>query len=175
MPLPFNYEIRWKNYRCFQDTGWIVIRPLTILIGPNNAGKTSVISPILLLNQTMTSRDAITPLVTRGPLVDAGTFKDIVYNRDLSREIFLGFRFHVHDISADVSEIGQYPPGALEISLRSGEQPQDIILKRYELFDIYKRLYFRRSRRRNGTYTLDGLKMSQMTPAERRGVRESRP
>jgi len=49
MAMHVDYEIRWKNYRAFEDTDWVKIRPLTVIIGPNNSGKTSVISPILLL------------------------------------------------------------------------------------------------------------------------------
>src|SRR5687767_8463466 len=125
MSLHVNYEVRWKNYRCFTDTGWLHLLPLTVLIGPNNAGKTSIISPILLLNQTMTSRDAVTPLVTRGPLIDAGTFKDVIHNRDTDKELFLGFRFHVHEEREDIGEVWQYPPGVIEITLKAGEWPQE--------------------------------------------------
>jgi len=89
-----NYEIRWKNFRCFRDTGWITIRPLTVLIGPNNSGKTSVMAPFLLLSQTIKSPDAATPLVTRGPLIDAGNFSDIVFNHDTRLNLFFGVRFH---------------------------------------------------------------------------------
>lgn len=175
MPLHYNYEIRWKNYRCFTDTGWVAIRPLTILIGPNNSGKTSVISPILLLNQTMSSRDQVTPLVTRGPLIDAGTFKDIIHKRDISRDLFLGFRYHVHDLREDIKEVGSYPPGVAQVTLTAGEQPQDIQLKRYELLDIYKRRYLQRVRHKSGKYSLKGLRQKLMTKGERAAIRNSRP
>jgi len=105
MALHSDLEIRWKNYRAFEDTKWIKMPALTVLIGPNNSGKTSIISPLLLLNQTMSSRDAVTPLVTRGPLVNAGPFKNIVHNHDISKLVFLGLRYHMHDLRAKVDKI----------------------------------------------------------------------
>src|SRR5205814_1200192 len=57
MALHIDYYVRWKNFRAFADTNWIVIKPLTILIGPNNAGKTSMTAPLLLMSQTLWSKD----------------------------------------------------------------------------------------------------------------------
>src|SRR2546425_97091 len=79
-----DYAIRWQNFRGFADTGWLTLPPLTILIGPNNSGKTSVITPLLLMNQTLQSRDASTPIVTRGSLLDAGSFQNLLTEHDLS-------------------------------------------------------------------------------------------
>ena len=121
MALHVDYEIRWKNFRSLTDTGWITIKPITILLGVNNAGKTSVLAPLLLLNQTMIARDAVTPLVTRGPIVDAGTFKDIVNNHDLDKDIFFGVRFHTHDPRPKLAKVGSYPPGAVEFFFFIGE------------------------------------------------------
>lgn len=175
MALHVNYEIRWKNFRCFRDTAWITLRPLTILIGPNNSGKTSILAPILLLNQTMNSRDIITPLVTRGQLIDAGTFKDVVYGHDTTKELFFGLRFHVHEAREQIGPVGESPPGVLTVTLKAGDQPQDVVLKRYELFDVYQRPFLSRSRHRSGSYTLSGLQLELMAKKERDAVRSSRP
>ena len=145
MTLHVHYEVCWKNYRAFEDTSWLTIRPLTILIGSNNSGKTSIISPILLMSQTISSRDAMTPLVTRGLLADAGIFKDIIHNHDTSKSLFFGFRYHVHDPQGKMEEVGAYPPGAAEVTLTAGERPEDILLSRFALSDIYKRPFLARS------------------------------
>jgi AAA15 family ATPase/GTPase len=52
MAVHSTYEVRWKNFKGFEDTDWIKIKPITILIGANNSGKTSFLAPILLMNQT---------------------------------------------------------------------------------------------------------------------------
>jgi len=175
MALHSDYEIRWKNYRAFEDTGWIKIRPLTVLIGPNNSGKTSITSPLLLLDQTMSSRDAVTPLVTRGPLVDAGPFKNIVRNHDTGRAVFFGLRYHIHDQKGKIGEVGTYPPGAAEVTLAAGDRSEEIVLRRFELFDLCKRPFLRQSRNSNGTYTLVSEPLKSMKAKERRAVRNTRP
>src|SRR5271155_4427311 len=175
MALHTDYEIRWKNYRAFEDTKWIRIRPLTVLIGPNNSGKTSIISPLLLLDQTVASRDGVTPLVTRGPLVDAGLFRNIVHNHDVSEPLFFGLRYHMHNLRGKLGKIGSYPPGALEVTLVAGDRPEDIVLKRFALFDILQRPFLHRSRNRDGTYSLESHAFRLTSQRERGAVRETRP
>jgi predicted ATPase len=171
-----DYEIRWKNYRPFKDTDWITVRPLTILIGNNNSGKTSVVSPLLLMTQTMSSRDVLTPLVMRGPLIDAGTFKDIIHNRDTSQALFFGLRYHLHDQSKrSIKPVGEYPPGAVELQLTSGERPEDIRLQEFALYDIYKRPYLSQIRNADGTYSLAFVGDQKLSQDESRAIVESRP
>jgi hypothetical protein len=174
MALHSDYEIRWKNYRAFEDTGWINLRALTVLIGPNNSGKTSVISPMLLLNQTMSSRDGVTPLVTRGPLVDAGYFKNIVHNHDISKRLSLGLRYHLHEEKGKIGKIGGDPPGGVELTLVAGKRSEDIVLRRFALFDVLRRPFLVETRSLNGTYTLksDAFKLSKR---ERQAIRQSTP
>jgi hypothetical protein len=72
-------SIRLRNFRCYHDSGEIPIRPLTLIIGPNNVGKSTLLNSILLLKQ---SADVDTPretVITSGPLVDLGGFADILY------------------------------------------------------------------------------------------------
>jgi len=175
MALHSDYEIRWKNYRAFEDTGWINIRPLTILIGPNNSGKTSVISPLLLLKQTMSSSDGVTPLVTRGPLVDAGYFKNIVHNHDISKPLFLGLRYHLHEEKGKIDKIGSYPPGGIELTLAAGERAEDIVLRRFALFDVLRRPFLVESRNRNGSYMLKSDAFRLVKRRERDAIEQSRP
>jgi len=107
-----NYEIRWRNFRSFDDTGWLSLKPLTILIGPNNCGKSSIIAPLLMMSQTLMSSDMSSSLVTRGPLIDVGTYKDIIRDHDSTRDLTLGFRFHLHKREGEeLKQVGQYPPG----------------------------------------------------------------
>ena len=170
-----NYEVRWKNFRCFRDTGWLTIRPLTVLIGPNNSGKTSVIAPLLLLTQTMLCRDPVAPLVMRGPLVDAGTFQNIVFNHKTSLDIYFGMRFHTHDPHRSIKKIGEYPPGVIELIFAKGKTPQVCVLKSYALQDTFKRPFLRRTRLSSGNYSLKGIQIQKLQAAERRALRRSQP
>ena len=168
-------EVRWKNFRCFRDTGWLIIRPLTVLIGPNNSGKTSVIAPLLLLNQTLLSRDTVTPLVMRGPIIDVGTFRDIVFNHDTKLDMFFGVRFHTHNPDRSTRKVGTYAPGALELTFSRGATPHVSVLKRYAVYDIYKRLYIKRNRLSSGRYTLSGIQTHKLKTDERRTLQRSQP
>lgn len=71
-------EIRLRNFKCYRDTGRVRLRPLTLLIGPNNAGKSTLLQSLLLLKQTYEDREPTNALVTSGPLVDLGSFHDIL-------------------------------------------------------------------------------------------------
>jgi hypothetical protein len=178
MPLHRDYEICWRNYRGFENTERIAIRPLTILLGPNNAGKTSIISPLLLLNQTMISRDSETPLVTSGALVDAGHFKDIIHNHDTSKSLFFGFYYHLHERlrkRRQIQGVGAYPPGAIEVTIGASKASQNMVLQNFEVFDVYERLFLQKTRRRDGSYSLKAKALGKMAPEEKYAIAHTKP
>jgi len=71
-------SIRLKNFRAFTDTSPIGLAPLTIIVGPNNAGKSSLLNSLLLLKQSVADESSSEPLTVSGPTVDLGSFDDIV-------------------------------------------------------------------------------------------------
>jgi hypothetical protein len=175
MALHTDYEFRWKNYRAFEDTDWIKIRSVTVLIGPNNSGKTSLTSPMLLLDQTIASRDALTPLLTRGPLVDAGSYKNIIHNHDTSKKLFLGIRYHLHMLKGKPSRIGAYPPGGVELMMEQGKRSEDIVLREFALFDFLNRPFLRQLRDDDGSYNLESDAFKLTRPRERKAIHDTRP
>ncbi len=168
-------QIRWKNFRGFRDTGWLEIKPLTILIGANNAGKTSLVAPLLLMDQTLSSPDQHMPLVTRGNLYDAGTFADLIRNHDKSNELFFGIRFHLHEHHDKVRPVDDYPPGCLELTFGAGKTAEEVLLKRYAVFDVFNRPYLYRSLQAAGNYSLAGIPTAHLKSLEHKVIRESRP
>lgn len=81
-------NLRLKNYRCFTDTGDIKFRPITILIGANSTGKSSVLKFFPLLKQTV--GEFVNGLfLWTGPLVDLKDFKNTL--RDDEKEMTIGF------------------------------------------------------------------------------------
>ncbi len=175
--LHSDYQIRWKNFRRFEDTGWITLRPITLLIGANNSGKSSVLSPLLLLSQTISSSDSEAPLIPRGRLVDVGNYKDFINSHDESRELFLGLRFHSHrPEKGKIGKVGDYPPGAIELTFARGDEPQHLILKKYEVFDIFGRPYFSRALMPDGKYSLEGnISLKKMSAAEKAAITDASP
>jgi len=74
-----------ENFKAFGGRRTIPIRPLTLIFGPNSAGKSAILQSLLLLKQTMDSSASYAPLQPRGELVDLGTFEDMLHRHDRSR------------------------------------------------------------------------------------------
>ena len=94
-------QFRIENFRLFRDSGWLDLAPLTCLVGRNSSGKSSVLSALLLLKQSVENEvfgSAITPLALSGQYCDLGQFKDVVHNHDLKCEISFSFRVPVSHV-----------------------------------------------------------------------------
>jgi len=72
-------SIKLKNFRAFQQDIDVRIRPITILIGRNSAGKSTLIKFLLMLQQTLESSESSEGefFSTEGRHVSLGTFKDL--------------------------------------------------------------------------------------------------
>ncbi len=69
-------NIKLANFRAFQDEVSVRMRPITVLIGRNSAGKSSLIKFLLMLRQTLESQgDAF--FATDGEHVRLGTWLDL--------------------------------------------------------------------------------------------------
>jgi hypothetical protein len=170
------FQVRWQNYKGFVDTGWIDIRPITVLIGPNNAGKSSFITPLLLLKQTLDSRSEDIALITRGDLANVGRFEDVVTDHDLRREIVLGLRWDARTPTAKDPPLPEVPPGAAEFAFSARHSPE-IVLTRYEVRDEVGRSMLTRRRRPSGSYTIADIPtkpppVKQRTRGDRAAVNE---
>ncbi len=82
-------HISMSNYRAFKNAQFDLSR-LTIIVGPNNSGKSALLSVLGLLSQTLKSGDTKVPLLLRGDLEDLGTYKDAVHGND--RRSHMSFR-----------------------------------------------------------------------------------
>ena len=68
-------ELKLSNFRLFGDEVTVRFRPITILIGKNNAGKSSIIKFLMMLKQsTMDTRSFLT---TSGKEADLGVFHEL--------------------------------------------------------------------------------------------------
>jgi AAA ATPase domain/Protein of unknown function (DUF3696) len=71
-------RVRLRNFRCYLDSGDVTLRPLTIIVGPNNSGKSTLMDALLLLKQTLAEEPRSEPLITSGGDVDMGGYFDIL-------------------------------------------------------------------------------------------------
>lgn len=82
-----------ENYRAFPKLD-IELSKINLFFGPNNSGKSSIISIINLLSQTEKSPDDKVPLLLRGTKEDLGTFRDLVHNHDLKKTVTIGIQYN---------------------------------------------------------------------------------
>ena len=84
-------RIYTENYRAFENLD-IDLSKINLFFGPNNSGKSSILSIINVLTQTLNSSDQTVPLLLRGTKEDLGTYRDLVFNHDVTKEIFIGIQ-----------------------------------------------------------------------------------
>jgi predicted ATPase len=85
--------LRIRNFKCLADTGKLPMRPVTFLVGPNSSGKTTIIQSLLLLRQTVESRDLKNPLSINGPYVQLGSYPDLLFMHDKKARLHLEIEF----------------------------------------------------------------------------------
>lgn len=83
-------DLHIKNFKSLRDSGKLDIKPITFLVGPNSSGKTSFFQSILMLRQTVESKDPKSALILRD-YIDLGSFKDVVWKHDLKNSITINF------------------------------------------------------------------------------------
>ncbi len=88
--------VRLLNFRGWTDEHWqpgVELRALTVLLGRNSSGKTSLIQPIRLLKQTVRSGDDATQLELGSDdpeMLEVGEFSSLVHNGDKDSLVGLG-------------------------------------------------------------------------------------
>lgn len=139
-------DIKLKNFKAFSDVE-IETKPITLFLGPNNSGKSSILALNRLLTQTIQSYDHTVPLLLNGPLGDFGTYKDIVHGNSTKKHIEI--KISMPKISdknrrrALLYGVKQIPEGKLALRLkykfRSGLR--EIVLKELELISGSQTLF----------------------------------
>lgn len=89
-------QLRIRNLKAWGDQLWhsgVALAPITLLLGPNSAGKTSILQVPLLLKQTFESPDRKLGLNLGGQatdLVDLGSFESAIHDHEPHRELGFG-------------------------------------------------------------------------------------
>ncbi len=92
-----------QNFKAFQDTGEIEIKPITVLAGPNSGGKSSILQSLLLLKQTLETAEPNVALNLDGRFLQFSKFSELVFGKPQLRscEIIYKIGFEVN-VSAEV-------------------------------------------------------------------------
>jgi putative AbiEii toxin of type IV toxin-antitoxin system/AAA ATPase-like protein/uncharacterized protein DUF3696 len=90
--IPHFTKLHLRNFRGFRYARGIPLVPLTFLVGPNSSGKSSIFDALLFLAQSAIGPigDPFVPNWT-GPLVDLGSYKDVVFRHYHNVGIRVGY------------------------------------------------------------------------------------
>ena len=82
-------RLRLENFKSWEDTGDIALKPITGFLGANSSGKTSLFQALLLMKQTSDSSDhgAVFHFGNEKTLVDLGDFESVVHRHDTERTL----------------------------------------------------------------------------------------
>ena len=84
------FALRIQNLRCLKDTGYLELKPLTLMVGRNSSGKSTFLRFLPLLQQSM-NRPTRGPILWNGDLVTFGSFDEAV--RQNGGDSWIGFGF----------------------------------------------------------------------------------
>ena len=90
-------RIEITNFKGISDRQVIELRPITLLFGPNSAGKSTILQALHYLREIL-ERGNTNPDTLAGGSMDLGGFETLVHNHELERTITLKV---VMDISVD--------------------------------------------------------------------------
>lgn len=135
--------IRLENFMAFEDTGWVELRPITLLFGRNSSGKSVLIRALLLLRQSLQPPDDRVFVYSTPFGVDLGGFREMVHCGQ--EEGIVRFHFRCTDvefenllIQSQLPNVREKASATLQLALgyaaaRDGETPNP---DRIELADL---------------------------------------
>lgn len=90
-------QIEIENFKGIGERQIVEIRPITLLFGPNSAGKSTVLQALHYLREVL-ERGNVDPDVTiAGGLIDLGGFTTLVHNHELNRAVTLKVTMDLSD------------------------------------------------------------------------------
>jgi hypothetical protein len=153
------------NFKAFGATQRIPLKPLTLIFGPNSAGKSSVIHSLALAHEARRSGnlDAFRTDIG-GTSIDLGGFRQYVFRRDPARRVEWMAEIDVAKLRGRLAEL-LAPVGNTSVAIAFGLPLDDLgapvtgqvpSLATYEVLGDGKTL-LRMSQRRDGRMGLDRL------------------
>ncbi|WP_278551776.1 AAA family ATPase [Elizabethkingia bruuniana] len=90
-------QVSFKNYKIFKDKQTIKLKPITILIGKNNTGKSAVLKLMTLLEGALTSSNNIAFELNNDGIISGNEYKDIIHGK-FSRPLELELSQNINSI-----------------------------------------------------------------------------
>lgn len=142
-----------RNFRAFKQQRFDFGR-FNVFVGPNNSGKSSALSALNMIAQTVLSSELNqTPLVLNGDFDSLGTFMDMVHGGRSNTPMAIELVFDEFEVRA-------------EFKYRS--QRREIEITRYELFEKNRSIFLYTSKKDSFDLKLSGHYIEKLVPHQRK-------
>ncbi|WP_201535352.1 AAA family ATPase [Psychrobacter ciconiae] len=88
-------QISLTNFRSFKDTQVIDLAPVTLIFGPNSAGKSSIFSALFYIQQILDKKQCDPMYIDALNKKYVGGFKNLVHKRDLDSVIKIKIKYEL--------------------------------------------------------------------------------
>jgi hypothetical protein len=129
-------EYGFRNFRAF-SLGTVHVRPITVLLGANGQGKTSVLQPLLIMKQTLEApeENAREPLRLNGRLVNYGPLQNVFHNGDTSKPLMFSFRISSESLASQIKNAARRLLDSLRYTLSFYARELDLLQRQDEIPD----------------------------------------
>ena len=110
-------QVSLTNFRSFKDTQVIDLAPVTLMFGPNSAGKSSVFSALFYIQQILEKKQCNPMYIDALNKKYVGGFKNLVHKRDLSSTIKIKIKYELGN-TASKSYTYLYPLIEKELDIK---------------------------------------------------------
>lgn len=88
-------QVSLTNFRSFKDTQVIDLAPVTLMFGPNSAGKSSIFSALFYIQQILDKKQCDPMYIDALNKKYVGGFKNLVHKRDLDSTIKIKIKYEL--------------------------------------------------------------------------------